>query len=111
MKKYDLLDDLIHGKITPDEADDICSGVLADTTLNIPAHEALGLTKVEWTAYAHGADFQEVADWRQHGWPDRCFVCGGRIKPESFGWLAREHNGKTQLKHVTCPKDGDHTET
>jgi len=105
MEKCDLLDDLIHGRITAGEADDICSAVLADTSNSVPANEVLGMTRVEWTAYAHGAEFGDVANWRAHGWPDKCFLCGGKIVPENFGWLAREHDGKIQLRHVVCPKD------
>lgn len=104
MKKCDLLDDLIHGRITPDEADDICSAVLADKIQTGPAHEILGLTRKEWTAYAHGTGFKDLAYWREHGWPDRCFICGQRIDSDNFGWLAREFDGKVQLKHIVCPE-------
>ncbi|SOY71452.1 hypothetical protein CBM2585_B50420 [Cupriavidus taiwanensis] len=106
MEESDLLDKLIHGKITSDEADDIGSAVLSDTSQTTPAHEILGLSQKEWTAYAHGADFEDVAYWRQHGWPYRCFVCGRKIDSDNFGWLAREFGGKIQLEHIACPKAG-----
>ncbi len=106
MKKHDLLQDLIDGQITTEQAEDICSEVLADTSATVPAHEALGMTRREWTAYAHGAEFLDVANWRVHGWPDRCFVCGQPIALDNFGWLTREHEGRMQLKHVVCPKAG-----
>lgn len=105
MKNIDLLGDLINGRITPDEADDICSAVLSDTSLSVSAHEALGMSRKEWTAYAHGVDFANVAEWRAHGWPERCFVCGRAIDSDKYGWLAREHNGTMQLKHIIYPKE------
>ncbi|SOZ09869.1 protein of unknown function (plasmid) [Cupriavidus taiwanensis] len=46
MEESDLLDKLIHGKITSDEADDLCSAVLSDTSQTTPAHEILGLSFV-----------------------------------------------------------------
>lgn len=104
MKARDLLKDLIEGRITSEQAEDICSEVLDDTSASAPVHETLGMSKREWTAYAHGAEFSDVANWRVHGWPDRCFVCGQSIVLDNYGWLARQHEGKMQLKHVVCPK-------
>jgi hypothetical protein len=104
MEKFDLLDELIHGRISPEEADDLCSLVLADTSLTIPAYEFMGISRKEWTACAHGGAFSEVAQWRANGWPDKCFVCGGAIVSDNYGWMARHHAGKLCLKHVVCPK-------
>ncbi|CAM2152576.1 hypothetical protein [Paraburkholderia tropica] len=99
----DLLNELIEGKITNEQAEDICSEELADTTATVPVHEALGMSNPEWTALAHGAEFQDIANWRAHGWPKQCFICGHSINVEQFGWLAREHDGRMQLRHVVCP--------
>ncbi|WP_147310666.1 hypothetical protein [Cupriavidus taiwanensis] len=104
MEESDLLDKLIHGKITSDEADDIGSAVLSDTSQTTPAHEILGLSQKEWTAYAHGADFEDFPYWRQHGWPYRCFVCGGKIDSDNFGWLAREFGGKISSSILFAPR-------
>ncbi|WP_157025570.1 hypothetical protein [Paraburkholderia heleia] len=104
MKRHDLLQELIEGLITDAQAEDISDEVLADMDRTIPVHDALGMSRSEWTAYAHGVEFQEIAKWRAHGWPNRCFVCGQLINVENFGWLAREHDGRMQLKHVVCPK-------
>lgn len=104
MRKIDLLKDLYNGVITDEEADDICSDVLSDPLGALPAHEALGMSRVEWTAHAQGAEFRDLANWRSNGWPDRCFVCGQIIALEKFGWLVRENEGELQIKHVICPK-------
>lgn len=104
MKRIDLLKGLLNGDITDEEADDICSDVLSDPLGDMPAHEALGMSRVEWTAYAQGAEFRDIANWRASGWPDRCFVCGQSIVLEKFGWLVREIEGQLRIKHVVCPK-------
>lgn len=104
MKKHDLLQELIEGKVTAEQAEDISNEVLEDMGRTVPVHEVLGMSRKEWTAYAHGVEFQEIANWRAHGWPDRCFICGQPIEVDNFGWLAREHEGRMQLKHVVCPK-------
>ena len=100
----DLIQDLIDGRVTAEQAEDVCSEALANASEAVSAPEALGISKKEWTAYAHGAEFQDLANWRAHGWPDRCFVCGQPISLDDFGWLAREHDGRMQLKHVVCKK-------
>jgi hypothetical protein len=92
MEKFDLLNDLIHGRVSPVEADDLCSLVLADTSSTVPANEFMGMSRKEWTAYAHGAEFSEVATWRANGWPNKCFLCGGSIVSDNYGWLARLHD-------------------
>lgn len=104
MKKCDVLKELIDGKITNEQADDICSHELANTTSTIPVHEASGMSTLEWTALAHGADFQDIANWRAHGWPKQCFIWGQPITVEKFGWFTRVHEGRMQLRHIVCPK-------
>ena len=105
MKTCDLLQNMIDGKLTNEQAEDVCSDVLADTSSTIPAHEMLGMSRIEWTAYCHGAEFQDIANWRFHGWPSRCFTCGQWIVVDNFGWLARKHEGRMQLEHIVCPID------
>ncbi|SAK99063.1 hypothetical protein AWB82_07266 [Caballeronia glebae] len=107
MKKEarDLLGDLINGRLSPEEAEAVYDWYMDNLTVDDPpVTDMLGFSKKEWTAYAHGAEFQDVANWRAHGWPDTCFVCGKPIVSDNFGWLAREHEGRMQLKHVMCPK-------
>jgi hypothetical protein len=104
MEKFDLLDDLIRGRISPTDADDLCSLVLADTSSTVPAYEFMGMSRKEWTACAHGAEFSEVAKWRANGWPNKCFKCDGLIVSDNYGWIATHHDGELQLKHVVCPK-------
>jgi len=107
MKKYDVLQELIEGKITEENAEDILSEILGSMNRTVPVHELLGMSRYEWTANGHGADFQDIANWRAHGWPNRCFICGQPIKVEQFGWLTREHEDRMQLRHVVCPKSSE----
>ncbi|MBN3855057.1 hypothetical protein G3N59_16870 [Paraburkholderia sp. Ac-20340] len=104
MKKYDVLQDLIEGKINEENAEDILSEILHDMNRTVPVKDLLGMSQYEWTAYGNGADFQDIANWRAHGWPNVCFICGQPINVEQFGWLPRRHEGRMQLRHVTCPK-------
>ncbi|RQM43902.1 hypothetical protein [Paraburkholderia tropica] len=107
MKKEarDLLGDLVLGRITPEEAEAIYDWYMDNLTSDDPpVTEMLGFSKIEWTAHAHGAEFQDIANWRAHGWPNRCFICGQPINVEKFGWFTREHEGRMQLRHITCPK-------
>jgi hypothetical protein len=106
MEKHNVLQNIIEGQITDEQAEDILNEILTDMSRNVPVHEALGMSRQEWTAYAHGVEFQEIANWRAHGWPNQCFVCGQPIVVNDFGWLARKHEGRMQLKHVVCPKAG-----
>jgi hypothetical protein len=103
MKKHDLLKELIDGKVTEEQAENVLSEILEDMDRTVPVQELIGMSRYEWTAYGHGTDLKDIARWRSHGWPDRCFVCGQPINVEAFGWLPREHDGHTQLKHVVCP--------
>lgn len=104
MNKYDVLQHLIDGKITEENAEDILGEILEDMNRTVPVQELLGMSQYEWTAYGHGADFRDIANWRAHGWPNRCFICGQPINIERFGWLSRRHEGQMQLRHVECPK-------
>ncbi|WP_175961303.1 hypothetical protein [Burkholderia pyrrocinia] len=106
MEGLDLLNELIVGKLSAEEAESTCDFYLENLTANDPPIiEMLSISRKERMAYAHGAPFEVIAQWRGNGWPDKCFLCGGKIVPENFGWLPREHDGKIQLRHVVCPKD------
>lgn len=96
--------ELIEGLITDAQAEEIADEILADLGRSVPVHEVLGMSRCEWTAYAHGVEFREIANWRVYGWPNQCFVCKNPIIVENYGWLAREHEGRMQLKHVICPE-------
>ena len=99
---HDLLAELALGRISETEAEKIYDDLMDSGTVNIP--ELLGLSKEEWTAFAHGVDFRQLSRWRIHGWPTRCLRCGRSIVVSQFGWLATEAAPHEYgLKHVTCP--------
>lgn len=64
--------------------------------------ELLGMSTEEWTAFAHGVWFDELARWRTAGWPTRCVRCGETIVPGELGWMAIEHRDEHVLAHVRC---------
>lgn len=104
MKRCDLLDDLIKGRLSPEDAESMYDFYMDNLTdADPPIAEMLNFSKKEWTAHAHGAPFQAIARWRDRGWPDRCFICGGEIIPDEFGWFPREHDGEYGLRHIVCP--------
>ncbi|WP_155640266.1 hypothetical protein [Burkholderia pseudomultivorans] len=106
MKKRNLLDELIEGRLSQEAAEKVYDLYMDNLTeADPPVTEMLGFSKKEWTAHAHGAPFEVIAEWRERGWPDRCFLCGERIVSDDFGWLPREHEGKYGLRHIVCAKD------
>jgi hypothetical protein len=105
LKKRDLLDELITNSLTLEEAERVYDRYMDQlTAADPPVVEMLGFSRKEWTAHAHGAPFSVIAAWREHGWPDRCFLCGGQIISDNYGWFPREHDGIYGLRHVVCPK-------
>ncbi|NTF66279.1 hypothetical protein A6U85_32445 [Agrobacterium sp. 13-626] len=105
MIKRDLLDDLSRGELTDDEAQKILDEVL-DSPLASETEKTLGFSRIEWTAFAHGASLQELAAWRKGGWPTQCLVCGKLIDVASFGWrVIDDGKGNSGLRHIRCPAD------
>lgn len=102
MKKREILQELIEGLITDAQAEEFLNEILEDVDRTIHVHDLLGMSIYEWTAYVHGVGLHELASWRAHGWPNRCFVCGQLVHVENAGWLAREHDGRMHLRHVVC---------
>ncbi|MBR7980694.1 hypothetical protein [Burkholderia cenocepacia] len=104
MEKRDLLGDLASGRLTPKEAEDVYDFYMDNLSkTDPPAPEMMGFSKKEWTAYAHGAPFEVIAQWRTHEWPDKCFVCGKAIVSDDYGWFVRKHEGEYALRHIICP--------
>ncbi len=64
---------------------------------------ALCMSRAEWTAFAQGVWFDELARWRKKGWPEECQRCGRKIAVDTFGWLAKEMDSEHRLVHVRCP--------
>lgn len=100
--KHDILDELARGKISPKEAQRIHDEALAAGTIGLG--EGLGMSNAEYTAHCHGVWFNELAKWRQNGWPTTCAACGKSIDVSKFGWMAREAGRhKHVLEHIECP--------
>jgi len=105
LEKRDLLDDLNANRLTPDEAEQIYDLYMDNLTVaDPPVAEMLGFSKKEWTAHAHGAPFEVIAQWRKCGWPNTCFLCGEGIASDDYGWFPREYEGGYGLRHIVCPK-------
>ncbi len=103
MKKIDVLKGINEGVLTLDEAEVAYDAVMDSDPADAP--NLLGLSKVEWAAYAKGVWFDELAEWTTHGWPTRCAKCGILIVVEDYGWSPFERSdGKHELRHVVCPK-------
>lgn len=104
--KRDLLYELYSGITSLAEAEAIYDSIMGGEEAAAVA-DHLGLTPVEWTAYAHGVGFAELARWRHEGWPSACARCGQTIAVHRYGWLAREERegveGAHHLVHVACP--------
>lgn len=77
---------------------------LADATPPSEISSRWGLTNAEWTAYAQGAGWADLARWRYTGWPSTCAVCGKHLpKPKEFGWFVVESSeGLAGLRHIGC---------
>jgi hypothetical protein len=98
--RVDIIDAILSGELTADEAEAVCELIMDMEGADLP--EALGLSSVEWTAYAHGVWFDELAQWRQEGWPRSCFVCKGSIVPAEYGWIAKSTAKGHRLIHIRC---------
>ncbi|HLN23487.1 MAG TPA: hypothetical protein VK558_05830 [Patescibacteria group bacterium] len=97
-----ILKEIESGSASEEEANNFL-----DKALYAPetAEHILMLSHTEWTAKCHGVSLGELAEWRYHGWPNRCIVCGKEIDVEHFGWLATELDDldRSLMKHVVCP--------
>lgn len=100
----DVLHALASGDMTLEEAEAFYDAIM-DSEAAADAPQVLGMTAVEWTAFAQGVWFDELALWRQAGWPSSCLACGVRIAPADFGWLVKQTATGHRLVHITCPPD------
>ena len=76
---------------------------MMDASIDLDPREALGLSNAEWTAFAQGVWFDELAAWRKSGWPAVCAECAYSIDVNAFGWLARGRGERHELIHIECP--------
>ena len=100
-----LLDDLEKGLIVTDNPDTLADQVVSDWhDLKIPGElmDALGLTQEEYTAWASfGATFGLLLEWRLHGRPSTCELCGKPIGEEHWAVFRRD-NGEQIRSHFAC---------
>jgi hypothetical protein len=96
----DLLDAISRGIMSAEEAEDRAHEI-ADTRHG-DLRELLGMSSVEYTAYAHGASLVQIARWRRDGWPSHCAICGRNLDVPQFGWVPREIEPVFVLVHIAC---------
>ena len=104
----DILKEIANGQVSVDEVEALFERE------PLKAWGSWGLTRVEYTAYCHGAGFDVLAEWRYNGWPSRCTKCKNPLPVlEEFGWFVvseetteSEGNvGRLGLKHIDCLPD------
>lgn len=105
MKNRDLIQEVINGELTGEEADEICLSINAWFHDDAPAGTAwsddwIGASQMERTAGT--VPFAVLAQWRKNGWPRECYKCKKTLEPEIFGWRPVEQDGKYFLQHVRC---------
>ena len=99
----DILHEVFARQLSPDDVEGLVSQILASPKAPNIADE-LGMSVKEYTAYAHGAPFDVIAQWRYGGWPSMCSRCSKPLDSDKYGWLARELiGGGYGLVHVSCP--------
>ena len=99
--KRDVLHALVSGSMSLDEVEGFYDRLMDSGEVGRAA-ELLGMSPAEWTAFAQGVWFDELAGWRSRGWPRNCVVCGKEVDIPQFGWLVREMMGTPRLAHVAC---------
>lgn len=106
MSQRDILRELHEGNISPAEVQQ-----LYDQTTPSEVFENWGLSQTEYTAFGHGADFENLATWRYQGWPTRCSICSGQLPtPEEYGWFVWDdeeqapgnYGGRLGIVHIEC---------
>ena len=97
-----VIDEINSGNLSEAQVIDIIESIL-DTEDAPNVTTILGISNIEWTAYAQGASFGEIAEWRRSGWPKNCAVCGREINISNFGWWVTEMNGVSAIRHIKCP--------
>jgi len=102
----DILAGLIDGSMSLQEVEDKYDNIMESHDGGM-LYDLLGISKAESTAFGHGLWFDELAEWRKNGWPNKCAICGKEIVIENWGWFAREINdGEShELVHIDCMDD------
>jgi hypothetical protein len=102
MNNSDLLQAIFSQEKTEAQGAQIISASL-DSADAAGTARRLGLSRVEWTAFAHGAALADIAFWRYQGWPTACALCKSPIDVEGFGWQVIDVNETSCLRHLQCP--------
>ena len=99
--KQDILAKLYQKEISPKQAEAIYKAII--TSEAPKARVLLGMSRIEWTAFAQGADLETLSNWRYGGWPGLCLRCKREIVINKFGWfIHRGRVGKKRLEHISC---------
>ncbi len=100
-----LLDDLEKGLIVTDNPDALADSYMERWhagEIKGDLMDVLGLTLEEDTAWASfGADFGLLLEWRLHGRPSTCGLCGKHIGEEHWAVFRRD-NGEQIRTHFPC---------
>lgn len=100
-----LLDDLEKGLIVTDNPDALAESIVERWhagEIQGDLMEVLGLTLEEDAAWgSFGADFRLLLEWRLHGMPPTCGICGKPIGQEHWAVFRRD-NGDQIRTHFSC---------
>lgn len=101
--KRDVLSELASGEVGLAEVEALYDSMMNSDAASL-VQDLLGLSSAEWTAFAHGVGFEELARWRADGWPERCPLCGKKLPaPAEFGWFAQaKADGTHRIVHIAC---------
>lgn len=97
----DILDKLINGEISVDDVYQIYDEIMDkfdEGIIEVYPQAELCMNKYEWTAFAHGAALEVIADWRRNGWPKKCGNCNKSIDYTKYGWFIKAN----KLKCLKC---------
>ena len=102
MNNRDILNEISTGTLKEEQVEKILAEILRSNDAE-KVESRLMLTRMEWTAYCHGATFSELSRWRDQGWPTQCILCGREIEVDKFGWKVIDKDGISKLRHIRCP--------
>ena len=102
----DLLDMLNTNSISLEAAYDLIDQTVENIHLGRADPDwasALGLSKYEARAYAHGAGLEDLVQFRYQGWPVKCAYCHLGIDFErDYWWFRRAKSEQPCLVHTHC---------
>lgn len=102
----DVLAELIAGSMSEQDVERMYESVISSPRA-ADTPRLLGLSEIEWAAFAHGVGFAELARWRRDGWPDRCWFCARPIVVREWGWMVTGPDEAHVLAHIPCMPEAD----